>query len=87
MAPAPLSFKTGGGGGGGAGGCRIQGPGPAAPPVVCPAMQWDTAGNTVSVDLQRAPTVVNYTLEGGGKGGRKGGPGGGLLASYGARPF
>ena len=28
--PAPLSFKTRGGGG--AGGCRIQGPGPAAPP-------------------------------------------------------
>ena len=32
MAPTtPLSFKTPGGGGG-AGGCRIQGPGPAAPP-------------------------------------------------------
>ena len=30
MAPAPLCFKTRGGGG--AGGCRIQGPGPAAPP-------------------------------------------------------
>ena len=28
--PAPLSFETRGGGG--AGGCRIQGPGPAAPP-------------------------------------------------------
>ena len=33
MAPAPLSLKTPGGkGGGGAEGCRIQGPGPAAPP-------------------------------------------------------
>ena len=30
--PAPLSFKTRGGGGG-AGGGRIQGPGPATPPV------------------------------------------------------
>ena len=32
--PAPLSFKTRGGGGGGAGGGRIQGPAPAAPPVL-----------------------------------------------------
>ena len=33
--PAPLSLKTWGGegGGGGLGGCRIQGPGVAAPPV------------------------------------------------------
>ena len=34
LASTPLSLKTQGGGGeGGAGGCRIQGPGPAAPPL------------------------------------------------------
>ena len=38
--------------------------------MVCPAMRWDTAGNTVSVDLQKAPafTMSNYTLEWGGGG-------------------
>ena len=33
MAPTPPSLKTGGEGGGGGWECRMQGPGPATPPV------------------------------------------------------
>ena len=52
--------------------------------MLCPAMQWDTAGNTVPVGLQTAPTFImyNYTLEGG-----EGAGGCTLPSSYGVWSF
>ena len=69
--PAPLSFKTRGGGGGrGAGGCRIQGPGPAAPPVAKgnPDSAYEANGtlmNWVRARLFRLPMVYRWPLSGG----------------------
>ena len=69
--PAPLSYKTRGGGGGGAGGCRIQGPGPAAPP--CP--------HRSKCEACTPESVINR--KGGGGGGLAQGQGDGRLGGGG----
>ena len=54
MAPTPLSFKTRGGGGGG---CRVQGPGPTAPPGGGPTT------NTHSFAIGRSGTSQTAAMQ------------------------